>query len=61
VTKASKELLSRWEVTAASWRDSARTDFEKLYIEELMRSAKAAAGAMDSITAVLRKAVQQCR
>jgi hypothetical protein len=61
VTKASKELLAHWDFTSSKWRDSARADFEKAYIDELMLSARSAAGAMDTVTAVLRKALQQCR
>jgi len=61
LAKATKELRMSWEATSSAWRDQARAGFEAAYLDELERQAKAAAGAMDKISAILREAITRCR
>jgi hypothetical protein len=60
LVKAARELQAHWAATAAAWRDSARVEFEAAYVDELLRGARSASGAMEQIEAVLRKAIAEC-
>lgn len=61
LAKATKELQMSWDLTASSWRDQARAGFEAAHLDDFVRQAKAAAGAMDNISALLREAIAKCR
>jgi hypothetical protein len=61
LAKATKELRTSWDMTASIWRDQARAGFEAAYLDDFVRQAKAAAGAMDHISAILREAMAKCR
>jgi hypothetical protein len=61
LSKAMRDLLMAWEQTQIGWRDQARTDFEKNYIDELRSSVKAALDAMTAIGEFLGKARYDCR
>jgi hypothetical protein len=59
--KATKELRMSWDMTSSVWRDQARAGFETAHLDEFVHQAKAAAGAMDQISALLREAIVKCR
>jgi hypothetical protein len=61
LAKATKELRMSWDTTASVWRDQARAGFEAAYLDDFVRQAKAAAGAMDHISGLLREAIAKCR
>jgi hypothetical protein len=61
LSKAMRDLLTRWERTETAWRDQARSDFEAEYIEELKPTVKAALDAMGSISDLLDQARRECR
>jgi hypothetical protein len=61
LAKATKELQMSWDLTASLWHDQARAGFEAAHLDEFVHQAKAAAGAMDNITALLREAITKCR
>ena len=60
VINALKDLQRQWEETAAQWRDQARADFEKDYIQDLQPLAKSAIAAMGEIDRMLKQAMQEC-
>ena len=61
LAKATKELRMSWDQTASVWRDQARAGFQAAHLDELEHRAKAATGAMDQISALLREAIAKCR
>jgi hypothetical protein len=61
LSKAMRDLVTRWEQTQMAWRDQARSDFEAEYIEELKPTVKAALDAMGSISEFLDRARRECR
>lgn len=60
LSKALKDLLMHWDQTAAGWRDAARADFMKDYLDILMTSVKQAAGAVQRVEELLAKARKDC-
>ena len=58
--QALEEILRRWSNTASEWRDDARREFQKEYIDELDPSVRAAGIAMKSLYALLRKVREEC-
>jgi hypothetical protein len=61
LAKATKELRMSWDSTGSVWRDQARAGFQAAHLDDLEHQAKAAAGAMDQISALLREAITKCR
>ena len=57
---ALKEMHRQWEETASSWRDQARADFDKEFIQELGPVAKASIAAIGEIDRLLKQAIQEC-
>ena len=53
--KAMKDLLGHWEGTARSWRDHARTEFDRDYIQEIVPMARLASNALQQIEELLRQ------
>ena len=53
--KAMKDLRGHWDATARSWRDKARTDFDKDFIQEIIPMALLASNAVQQIEELLRK------
>ena len=53
--KAMKDLSGHWEATARSWRDRARTEFDRDYIQEIVPLARLASNAMRQIEELLRQ------
>ena len=61
LSKAGRELQMNWELTATLWRDHARADFEKTYLDELRPAVKSAVGAIERINRLLGEALRECR
>ena len=53
--KAMKDLRGHWEATGRSWRDKARADFDKDFIQEIVPMALLASNAVQQIEELLRK------
>ena len=58
--RAMKDLSERWLLTAAEWRDNARTDFETEYLEELQQEVRGAQRAMIAVRELLLEIVHDC-
>jgi len=57
---ALKDLNTRWELTAASWKDAAREKFEKEYLEDLRMAVCSASNAMAQIELLLNQVRREC-
>ena len=57
---AIRDLLAHWERTASSWKDQARTGFEKEYIDELVPAVRSASNAVQQIEELLRQVYREC-
>ena len=57
---AAKDLRMNWELTASLWKDRARADFERTYIDELLPAVKSAVGAIENANKLLGEAIRQC-
>ena len=57
---ALNDLERDWAITAETWRDKARADFEKAYVEELSTTVRRAVNDIGEIKQLLRKAVRDC-
>lgn len=57
---AMKDLRERWERSSMSWRDRARTEFEKDFIEQLVPTVRAASNAVQQIEELLRQVYREC-
>lgn len=60
LTNALKDLLTHWEQAGSSWRDSARTDFEKDCLEDLAPMVRSASNAVQQIEELLRQVLKEC-
>jgi len=58
--RALDDLGKKWQGTADAWRDRARDDFEKEYLEELTMSVKKAQQAMRTINLLLHEVIREC-
>ena len=61
LSKAGRELRMSWELTGSLWRDQARAEFEKSYLDEIRPAVKAAVGAIERINTLLAEAIKACR
>ena len=61
LSKAGRELRRSWELTGSLWRDQARAEFEKSYLDEIRPAVKAAVGAIERINTLLAEAIKACR
>ena len=61
LSSAGKDLRMNWEITASLWKDRARTDFEKAYLDELLPAVKSAVGAIERTNKLLGEAIRECR
>ena len=57
---AMKDLLVHWERTASTWKDEARTGFEKDFLQELIPAIRAASNAVQQIEELLRQVHREC-
>ena len=60
LARALSDMLKSWDQTAWVWRDRAREDFQKQYIEELKPPIKAAIKTMSAVSELLRKTIREC-
>jgi hypothetical protein len=60
VASALKDLQRDWAITAESWKDSAREEFEEAFLSKLISATKTAAGAMGEISRLMDQAVREC-
>lgn len=61
LTKATRELLLRWQDTKSNWQDAVADQFEKKYLEMLEKDVKTAVGAMDQMAALLSRIRNDCQ
>lgn len=55
-----KDLLTHWERAGSSWKDAARRDFDKDYIQELAYACRSACSAIQQIEELLRQVRKEC-
>jgi hypothetical protein len=60
LARAMREMNEKWESTASVWRDKAREEFDKEYIEEFTAASKAALHAMRGVEELLRQVDRDC-
>lgn len=60
LSKALKDLLTHWEQNASSWRDQARADFDKEFLQELIPAVRGASRAAQEIENLLGKIRSDC-
>ena len=60
LTKALKDLLVKWETTSTSWRDQARADFDKDFLQEIIPAVRGASRAAQEIENLLQKIRNDC-
>ncbi len=60
LARAMRELNLGWEVTAQTWKDKARRDFEAEYVDVFVPAVKAAVSAMKSTAELLGEAIREC-
>jgi len=58
--KAMEDLMKSWDQTAPAWRDQARQEFEKDYLEELEPAVRGACNSMKDIYNLLRRVKKEC-
>ena len=57
---ALKNFKDHWVSSAGAWRDSARAEFEKEYILDLMDAVRSASDAISQIETLLRQVRKEC-
>ncbi|MCY2951939.1 MAG: hypothetical protein NTU53_08170 [Planctomycetota bacterium] len=60
LSKAMKELLSRWSEATSSWDDAKSKEFEEKHITPLVMDLKMAMSAMDHMAVVLQQISRDC-
>ncbi len=60
LTKALKDLLVQWDSTANAWRDQARVEFDKDFLQELVIAVRGASRAAQEIENLLSKVRSEC-
>ena len=60
MTKALKDLLTHWEKSGNSWRDQARAEFDKDFLQELIPAVRGASRAAQEIENLLQKVRSEC-
>jgi hypothetical protein len=61
LTKAMKDLLSRWSDTKAQWNDVMSKNFEKNRLEPMEADLRSANAAMDQMSQILNQARRDCQ
>jgi len=57
---ALRDLRRSWQETSSSWRDKARADFEKEYIDELLPALSGAMSSINEVNRLLQQAISEC-
>ena len=60
LNKAIKDLLTHWEASNSSWRDKARAEFDKDFLQELIPAVRGASRAAQEIENLLQKIRIDC-
>ena len=60
ITKALRDLLTRWEHVRSEWNDAQAENFQRQYILELETQVRKATAAMDHLNIVLQKITKDC-
>ena len=60
LTEAMNDLENDWKIARMNWRDTARENFEKDFLEEIRPELRTAASACLELTHLLRRAVREC-
>jgi hypothetical protein len=60
LTGVLNDLLRNWQIASTDWRDHAREEFEKIFIEEFVSAGRAAVRSMTEQTLLLRRVVREC-
>ena len=58
--KALKDLLVHWDATGNSWKDQARVDFDKEFLQEIIPAVRGASIAAQEIENLLQKVRNEC-
>ena len=57
---ALNDLIKKWQSTGSSWRDKARDEFEKDYLEEIQTTVKNTQAALVAMDELLRQVQREC-
>lgn len=57
---ALRDFYQYWDRTAVVWRDSARTQFEKEYLHDLVETIRTAASTISQIEVLLSQIRREC-
>lgn len=60
ITKAYRELWTRWERAHAEWNDAQADQFEKQYLLHFEAQVRKALATLDHMNIVLQKTVKDC-
>jgi hypothetical protein len=55
LTKALKDLIVKWEESGNAWRDQARTDFDKEFLQQIIPAVRGASRAAQEIENLLQR------
>ena len=55
MAKALKDLLVQWDSSSTSWRDQARTEFDKDFLQQLIPAVRGASRAAQEIENLLQR------
>ena len=58
---ALRELLDAWMATSDGWRDQARSEVDREFIDPISNRSKQAACAMSELSQLCRDAVRRCQ
>jgi len=58
--KALRDLLVHWEAAGNSWKDKARADFDKDFLQELAPAVRGASISAQEIENLLRQVRSEC-
>jgi hypothetical protein len=60
LNKALKDLLTHWDAMGTSWRDQARAEFDKDFLQVLIPAVRGASRAAQEIENLLNKVRTEC-
>jgi uncharacterized protein with NAD-binding domain and iron-sulfur cluster len=61
LARALDDLNRQWEATAFYWRDKARDEFERTYLQDLRTAVLGAQRAISAIGRILEQAISECQ
>lgn len=60
LSKAMKDLVTRWAEVRSNWMDAQADNFEKTYLVQIESETRKALAAMDHMNVVLQKVEKDC-